>query len=98
MIVRIVKMTFEPEKIEEFWTLFEQVKHKIASFEGVLHLEALQDKNNPHIIFTYSHWEDEKYLEKYRHSELFAHTWKDTKALFKEKAEAWTTGLRFASK
>ncbi|MBL7795100.1 MAG: antibiotic biosynthesis monooxygenase, partial [Saprospiraceae bacterium] len=35
-------------------------------------------------------WDDEAALERYRESELFQATWERTKALFAEKAEAWS--------
>ena len=90
MITRIVKMTFKPEHVSVFLTQFERDKKHIRGFEGCLHLELLNDKNNPNIFFTYSKWQDESFLEKYRHSDLFSSVWKQTKILFAEKAEAWT--------
>ncbi len=89
-MIRIVKMTFDPAKVNEFLENFEQVKHKIRAFEGVKHLELLNDKNKSNIYFTYSIWEDETYLEKYRNSDLFKSVWAVTKPLFIEKAEAWS--------
>ncbi len=90
MIVRIVKMTFHPDKVEEFLSVFEEVKNKIASFSGCRHLELWQDNVNKNILFTYSIWEDEQALNHYRFSELFKTTWSRTKILFKKKAEAWS--------
>ncbi len=55
-----------------------------------MHLSLLRDKQCPHIFFTYSHWKDEKYLDKYRNSSLFSEVWPITKALFAEQAQAWT--------
>lgn len=88
MIVRIVKMTFREEEIEAFTALFEERKALIRGFEGCLHLELWQDAHQPNVFCTYSHWESEAYLDKYRFSELFKETWKLTKALFAEKPEA----------
>jgi heme-degrading monooxygenase HmoA len=89
-MIRIVKMTFAPEKVDEFIANFEQVKGKIRNFEGVEHLELLNDKNKSNIYFTYSIWNSEEQLEKYRHSDLFKSVWAVTKPLFIEKAEAWS--------
>ncbi|MGB0888161.1 MAG: putative quinol monooxygenase [Vicingaceae bacterium] len=89
-MIRIVKMTFDPTKVDEFLNNFNDVKEKIRAFEGVEHLELLNDKNNSNIYFTYSVWKDETYLEKYRHSDLFNGVWAKTKPLFIEKAEAWS--------
>ena len=94
MIVRIVKMTFAPDKVDAFLNVFESSKNKIRNFEGCLFLELLQDKTNPNIFFTHSHWLAEEHLHNYRHSELFTTTWAKTKPLFKEKAEAWSLGVK----
>jgi len=90
MIKRIVKMSFHPEKVEDFKALFKANYQKIASFEGCSHVELLQDMNNPSIFFTYSIWKDENCVENYRQSELFAGVWSATKLLFNNKPEAWS--------
>ena len=87
-------MVFRPEEIDNFLTIFEERKEKIRHFEGCNHLELLNDINNSHIFFTYSYWEAEHDLESYRNSPLFAETWKLTKALFAQKAEAWSVHQR----
>ena len=56
-MIRIVKMTFDPEKVSEFENLFSENKHKIRSFEGCNHLELLRGMNYPNIFFTYSFWD-----------------------------------------
>ncbi len=90
MIKRIVKMSFRPEKIEEFKNIFKSNWQRIKGFEGCLHVELLQDENNPSIFFTYSLWKDEASVENYRQSELFAGVWASTKILFNDKPQAWT--------
>ena len=90
MITRIVKMTFEPTKVEEFLEVFNNAKEQIRTFEGNCYLELIQDIHQPNILFTYSKWEDESDLENYRRSELFATTWAKTKVLFAGKPEAWS--------
>ncbi len=89
-MIRIVKMTFDPERVNEFLANFEEVKHQIRAFNGVKHLELLNDKNNSNIYFTYSIWESEEHLNNYRHSDLFQSVWAVTKPMFIEKAEAWS--------
>lgn len=93
MITRIVKMEFDPDKIEDFKLVFEEVKQKISEFEGCEGVSLLQDVKNKNIFFTYSHWESEEALNNYRHSEFFAQTWKKTKALFTGKPQAWSTNV-----
>lgn len=90
MLIRIVKMTFEPKEIENFQQLFDRNKNKIRNFDGCNHLELLRDKNDTNIFFTYSYWNDELALNEYRHSELFKAVWAETKILFSAKPEAWS--------
>ena len=90
MIVRIVKMTFATDKVNDFLKLFAEVKTKISSFEGCRHLELMQDINSKNIFFTYSKWVDENALNHYRFSELLKDTWTKTRLLFLEKAQAWS--------
>lgn len=90
MFIRIVKMRFHAEKITDFLANFESVKQNIRNFEGNQFLELYQDKNDPRIFFTYSYWENEAALEKYRNSILFNEVWSYTKTLFSDKPEAWS--------
>lgn len=90
MITRIVKMKFQSLHIETFQALFERYKQQIRNQEGCFHLKLFQDKHDPRIFFTYSRWENEDFLNQYRHSELFAEVWPATKQLFEAKPEAWT--------
>ena len=90
MIIRIVKMTFEPTQVETFLALFNAYKTKIEASEGCTKLMLLQDQSSSNIFFTYSEWDNEESLNKYRYSELFKTVWGQTKILFKEKAEAWS--------
>lgn len=82
-------MSFEPEKVHLFLDNFEQNKEKIAAFEGCTKLELWREKNSS-TFFTYSHWENELFLENYRNSELFKAVWNKTKIYFNQKPEAWT--------
>jgi len=90
MFVRIVKMSFDKNKIDEFLNNFHQVKNKIRAFEGCQFLELYRDKNDENIFFTYSYWTSEQDLTNYRNSELFIEVWTKTKALFDAKPEAWS--------
>jgi heme-degrading monooxygenase HmoA len=94
MIVRIVKMTFEKDKIDEFCALFEARKQTIRGFKGCKHLELWQDSAHEQVFFTYSIWESEADLDHYRFSDFFKDTWGKTKALFAGKPEAWSVMKR----
>ncbi len=90
MIIRIVKMTFQPEKVNEFLEIFNSSKQFIRNSKGCTHLELLNDIHSPTIFFTYSYWDSEDDLNNYRNSELFENVWSKTKVLFAEQAEAWS--------
>ncbi|MFL1896626.1 putative quinol monooxygenase [Aquimarina sp. 2-A2] len=90
MIIRIVKMGFKTEGIEEFLAMFDTKKDKINSFEGCTHLKLIRDIHNTDQFFTYSHWESEAHLNAYRDSKLFKDIWANTKKHFNQKPEAWS--------
>lgn len=90
MIVRIVKMEFQEDKVAEFVQLFEERKERIRNFEGCRHLELWRQAGKENVFFTYSHWNQESDLDHYRFSAFFKETWQLTKALFAAKAEAWS--------
>lgn len=90
MIVRIVKMVFVPGKVQDFVKLFDERKERIRHFEGCLHLELWRESGTENVFFTYSHWTDEQALNHYRFSGFFKETWGLTKALFEQKADAWS--------
>lgn len=89
-IRRIVKMIFQPERVRDFLEIFDESKRDIRRFPGNAGLQLLRATAEPNILFTLSDWESEAALENYRASELFAATWEKTKALFSEKAAAWS--------
>ncbi len=96
MLVRIVKMSFEPSKIDEFLNNFEENKSAIRDFKGCELLELYNDQNQPEIYFTYSYWQSASHLESYRKSELFNKVWAKTKPLFNKKPEAWSVNKIFS--
>jgi len=90
MLIRIVRMSFVPEKVDTFLTLFKERRERIRTFPGCTRLDLLRDANKPNVFYTYSFWLDENYLEQYRHSELFRDTWKHTKQLFNDRPQAFS--------
>ena len=90
MFVRIVKMSFKEDKIDEFLVNFNANKEKIRNTKGCNFLELYRGRIDTNQLFTYSYWESEKDLENYRNSELFKNVWKKTKILFNKKPEAWS--------
>ena len=90
MFVRIVKLSFHQKHIPNFLEIFEKKKQFIRASKGCTLLELYQDKNNPDIFFTYSHWNEESDLENYRKSALFKDVWAKTKVFFNDKPLAWS--------
>ena len=90
MLVRIVKMQFNAEFIEDFKTLFKAVNERIARFDGCTGVKLLQHETEFNIFFTISNWKSATHLENYRNSELFKTTWAKVKPNFSAKAEAWS--------
>ncbi len=93
MIKRLVKLTFQTDKTDEFIRVFETSKDRIRAMSGCQHVELLRDATTPNVFFTLSLWDTEESLESYRQSELFRTTWAKTKVLFSDKPAAWTTEM-----
>ena len=90
MLLRIVRLTFEPAQVPAFLVLFRQSESRIRQQPGCQHLELWQDADQPHIYYTYSHWTDAAALDAYRCSALFGEVWPATKRLFAAPAEAFS--------
>lgn len=88
VLIRIVRMTFEPEAVNSFLEQFDETAPKIRAFEGCHHLELWQETDRPSVCTTYSHWENADALNRYRSSELFRSTWASVKQLFVAQPEA----------
>jgi len=91
MLIRIVRMTFRVDKVEEFKNIFNSKKQNIRTFPGCNHLELHQDYHSENIFSTYSHWDNEEALDNYRKSELFKEVWEQTKSLFLEPPLAFSS-------
>ncbi len=91
MLIRIVRMTFKAEGVDDFLENFHAHKQSIRNFPGCHHLELWQDENDKNIFLTHSYWESEDKLNQYRDSELFKTVWTFTKALFAAKPQAFSS-------
>ncbi len=83
-------MTFQMECVPDFLELFNEVSDLIRQQDGCRSLVLWQDKTDPAVLFTYSQWQSDADLDRYRQSELFQQTWARTKAMFQDKAQAWS--------
>ncbi len=90
MIKRIVRLTIDESKVDDFIANFNKHKKDIRSFEGCEHLELWQDAHQKNIFVTYSNWSKEDDLNNYRNSDLFKGIWKVTKTYFCDKPIAWS--------
>ena len=90
MLIRMVRMVFQPEKVKDFLLVFDKSKDKIRAFEGCRHMELLRDLNDSNIFMTYSFWDSETHLNNYRKSELFGQVWPATKKLFAAPPQAFS--------
>lgn len=90
MIIRLVKMEFSNEERNKFVSLFNERKEKIEGQEGCHSVRLFNDLKDNNVYFTYSIWNSENDLNKYRHSEFFKETWAKTKSMFQGKPEAWS--------
>ncbi|TAE19266.1 MAG: antibiotic biosynthesis monooxygenase [Bacteroidetes bacterium] len=89
-LIRIVRMTFQSDKIEAFRQNFDENKQKIRASVGCQHLELWQDLHQPNVFCTYSIWNSEEDLNNYRSSALFETVWATTKAWFSDKPQAFS--------
>jgi heme-degrading monooxygenase HmoA len=90
MLVRVVKMHFSLNFIDDFKFLFDSVKPLILYADGCLSVKLLQHETDLSIFFTISSWQSAEDLENYRKSDLFIKTWAKVKPHFTIKAEAWS--------
>ena len=90
MIIRIVKLIIDREKVDEFQLFFEKAKPSIGNFIGCSHVELLKETKRENVYFTYSHWKNEDMLQNYRNSIFFQGIWKNTKTYLSGKPEAWS--------
>ncbi len=81
-IVRLVTMTFDPDKIDTFQKIFDEVAPRIRATDGCTRLLLLQDSDDDAVFTTYSVWDSPAHLDRYRSSELFVRTWEATRSLF----------------
>jgi len=90
LLIRIVRLTFRPEALDAFLTIFDASAPHIRAFPGCTHLALWQDEATPHILTTCSHWTDADALATYRRSALFKLTWAQTKPLFADAPLAFS--------
>lgn len=91
MLLRIVKMEFEPDQVEAFDDLFDRFQAQIQAMPGCRQARLLKGYGNEPIRTTLSWWEHESDLQAYRKSALFGVIWPNTKAMFSAPPVAWSS-------
>ena len=88
MIRRIVKLQFKQGSANEFLEdILPHQKKFTRNFKGCEHLELWRSVKDEDRIISFSIWQSEADLNRYRNSEQFRNFWYRTKALFAQKAE-----------
>lgn len=95
MITRIVKLEFQPDKIDDFLTFFDGIKEIVNTFPGCKGMKLYRDIEQPTIVMTYSHWETAEALENYRISGAFGKIWPTIKPWFSARPQAWSVQAHF---
>ncbi|MBK8847208.1 MAG: antibiotic biosynthesis monooxygenase [Bacteroidetes bacterium] len=90
MIVRVVKLTIQPQLLTQFLDIYLQSQENIKHFEGCVELNVFHDYEKPNILFTISKWEHVNHLEAYRNSPFFKKVWTAVKPMFAAPAIANT--------
>jgi len=90
MITRIVRLSFDPQYVEDFLKVFADTKNDIRAFDGCTYLALMQDYELPNVYYTHSKWMSDEALQRYRKSSLFQNTWDKTKVLFNDKPLAYS--------
>ncbi len=83
-------MTFHPENVSQFESIFKKNEKAISEQPGCCHVELVIDLNHPLVRATVSRWDSEESLNAYRKSELFGKVWPSTKQLFSQAPEVVT--------
>ena len=90
MITRIVKMTVDEKNVGDFRKYFENYNQQIMQVDGCHHHDFLEDKNDPTTFFTYTTWETERQIERYRRSEMHRLHKEKMKEFYAKDDIAWT--------
>jgi len=81
-LIRLVRMTLRPDARAAFLDHFDAAAPRIRAFDGCRRLELWEGRRFPNVCTTFSLWDDEDALDRYRESALFRETWRAVKPLF----------------
>jgi len=90
MLLRIVRLEFHEQNIDDFLMIFHKSKSRIEAFDGCKKVDLYKDSKEKNVFYTHSIWESEEKLDQYRNSGFFKSTWAATKKLFSAKPLAYS--------
>jgi quinol monooxygenase YgiN len=90
MIIRVVQMTFQQNRADDFLEFISGIRHQIRNFPGCEHLDIFREIEKGNIFISTSHWKSTEALNQYRKSALFKTTWSRVREWFSEKPRAWS--------
>ena len=90
MILRIVKMEVDPQKLEIFNHFMKNLNEEKVKLEGCVHHDHFPEKKFVNVYYSYTIWENVNYLKKYKKSPLFKEVVKTLKSLCMTEPYAWT--------
>ncbi|MCY4158984.1 MAG: antibiotic biosynthesis monooxygenase [Bacteroidetes bacterium] len=88
MLIRIVRLHLQEEFTQSFHEIFEAIAPKIRQTHGCKRLDLWVDTTSVNIVTTYSEWDSESSLNRYRQSDLFKSNWEQVKPFFADSAIA----------
>lgn len=88
MLTRLVRMRFQPDRVDAFLALYAVMRPKIVSQPGCRSVQLVREIDDPAAFATWSVWESAAALEAYRTSAFFRQYWPQVRALFRQPAEA----------
>lgn len=88
MLIRLVRMWFKPDNVDEFLRLYHAAYLTISSQPGCLGVRLVRQTDDPAAFATWSRWESAAALDAYRRSPFFRAFWPQVRTLFRQPAEA----------
>ncbi len=89
MILRVVKMKVEQHKQDAFCLFMKNLYDEKLRLQGCLHFDYFKNKNS-NVYYSYTIWENVKYLKEYKKSDLFKEVVHTLRDLCVEEPQAWT--------
>lgn len=90
MILRIVKMEVDDTRIDFFENFMNNLSEEKLTLEGCLHHDFFCEKDNRNMYYSYTIWQSEKFLNKYKKTDLFKEVTRTLRHICIKEPIAWT--------